>query len=196
VRGIGKRKDKDARFFRRKAEKRHATSTPVSMEGVEIDTLLASVNDAARHVRGLYFTFLLFAFYVAVIVFSTTDEQLLKETGARLPLLNVQALLDEKALLAAMAYMDLNPVRAGIAETPEGSDYTSIQERVAEVPEKAETKFQQYGAAPEVEIQTLDGQALRTERVAKHLPQAALMPFDATSRTLGLSDEKPPESAH
>ena len=41
-----------------------------------------------------------------------------------------QALFDEKALLAAMAYVDLNPVRAGLAETSETSDYTSIQERV------------------------------------------------------------------
>jgi hypothetical protein len=29
-----------------------------------------------------------------------------------------------------MAYVALNPVRAGIAETPEDSDYTSIQERI------------------------------------------------------------------
>lgn len=44
-----------------------------------------------------------------------------------------QALLDEQALLAAMAYVDLNPIRAGIAETPEDSDYTSIQERLEDV---------------------------------------------------------------
>lgn len=41
-----------------------------------------------------------------------------------------QALLDEAGLLTAMAYVDLNPVRAGIAPTPEDAPYTSINERV------------------------------------------------------------------
>jgi REP element-mobilizing transposase RayT len=41
-----------------------------------------------------------------------------------------QALKSEEALLSCMAYVDLNPVRAGIAICPEASSHTSIRERI------------------------------------------------------------------
>ena len=43
-----------------------------------------------------------------------------------------QALLDDPAVLACMAYVDLNPLRAGLAETAEEGPNTSLRRRVAE----------------------------------------------------------------
>jgi REP element-mobilizing transposase RayT len=95
-----------------------------------------------------------------------------------------QALLDEQALLAAMAYVDLNPVRAGIAETLEDSDYSSIQERIEAVPDKVDSEITATESPPvSLSPPALEGETLRSEEETQALPKIPLMPFDATART-------------
>ena len=67
-----------------------------------------------------------------------------------------QALLDETAVVTCMAYVDLNPVRAGLSESLDGSDFTSIQERLINHAKKVKNRsYRQH--------------RLLTRRMAKHL---------------------------
>ncbi|MGZ0167294.1 MAG: hypothetical protein ACKVII_25510, partial [Planctomycetales bacterium] len=45
-------------------------------------------------------------------------------------------ILDEEALLATLTYVDLNPLAAGLAKTPEASPHTSVKARVEDCRER------------------------------------------------------------
>ena len=48
-----------------------------------------------------------------------------------------QLLLDEASLLACAAYVDLNPVRAAMSETPEASEFTGAKDRIDDLAGRA-----------------------------------------------------------
>lgn len=54
-------------------------------------------------------------------------------------------LLDEASILACAAYVDLNPIRAAIAENLESSSYTSAQQRVLELQAKGKNTKRSKG---------------------------------------------------
>jgi len=91
-----------------------------------------------------------------------------------------QALLDEAAVLSCMAYVDLNPVRAGMEKDLYDSNFTSIQQHLYDytAPKKSNSKAEQ-GLVERVNQQ----QALKQAQGLGELPEASLMPFDGGSHT-------------
>ncbi len=65
-------------------------STAQDSSTQKIEALLESVNSASQQVRNFYITLLLAGFYIAMIIWSTTDVMLLKETPVKLPILDVE----------------------------------------------------------------------------------------------------------
>ncbi len=93
-----------------------------------------------------------------------------------------QALLDEKAVVSVMAYVDLNPVRAKMAKGLMDSDFTSIQRRiegrydVESLPESEQTNLVEDLGVESTDKVDNAPQQVFLERLSK-IPLARLMPF-------------------
>lgn len=73
-----------------------------------------------------------------------------------------QPLRTNDAIIRAMTYVDLNPIRSGIATTPESSDYTSYRERAL-----SETSTSTVSKA--IHLMFRRGELLRPDIIAKPL---------------------------
>ena len=123
-----------------------------------------------------------------------------------------QALLDEKALVTCMAYVDLNPIRLGISESLDSSDFTSIQERLINHAKKVKNRsYRQHRLLKRrgakhllVRQSSRKGSALKplTEMsgIAKQsIPFSQRSYFElleTTSKALSLVDRKPAKAIH
>jgi REP element-mobilizing transposase RayT len=78
------------------------------------------------------------------------------------------AILDEESLLATCAYVDLNPLAAGVSETPEDSPHTSVHARVEHC--------RQHGAIAKLVTKEMDPS--KAERIAELEQSHWLCPID------------------
>jgi len=73
-----------------------------------IESLLSAVNNSSEHVRNFYITLLLAGTYISIIIWSTNDVMLLKETPVTLPLLKVKLPISEFYAFAPYFYLLLH----------------------------------------------------------------------------------------
>lgn len=123
-----------------------------------------------------------------------------------------QALLDEKALVTCMTYVDLNPIRAGVTDSLDSSDFTSIQERLINQAKKSKKRsYRQHRLLTRRGAKHLLGrQSARTRSSLKAFTESAGentegIPFsqnayfellESTSKALHLANAEPDKAMH
>ena len=71
----------------------------------QLDRLRNSANDASQLARRVYLSFLVFCVYIAILVGSTTHEQLLRGIGAKLPVLQVELPIDGTYVVVPLIFL-------------------------------------------------------------------------------------------
>lgn len=85
-----------------------------------------------------------------------------------------KAILGENDLLRTMIYVDLNPIRAQISETPEDSDYTSVKDRISYI----QNELQKHTGSIQNYLKVKGDTKLNIENVINSLDQPShLKPF-------------------
>ena len=88
-----------------------------------------------------------------------------------------QALLDDVALLSCMAYVDLNPVRAGVEESLAESDFTSVQQRLYDYSKYKKNKSVSEECVRDRVLAQKELENNQSLKGLKNLPASPLMRF-------------------
>jgi REP element-mobilizing transposase RayT len=111
--------------------RRNKDGSPVEPEDVEVQALVADADNLSERRRRLanISWFMRCTSEVIARLANAEDECTGRFWEGRF---KAQVLPDEAAITACMVYVELNPIRAGMASTPEESHFTSAQERIAD----------------------------------------------------------------